>query len=52
MQSHEHKQTSQETEERSRRRESMERLLDDVRQDAEQAPKEYLRETVVPGGGE
>lgn len=52
MQSLEHKQTSQETEERNRRQESMERLLDDVRQDAEQTPKDYLSETVVPGGGE
>ena len=52
MQSLNHKQSSQETEERTRRQESLEILLEEIREDAEQNPKDYLNETVVPGGGE
>ena len=52
MKSLKHKQTPQETEERARRKESMDLLLEEIRKDAEHDPKDYLQETVVPGGGE
>ena len=52
MQNLKHKQTSQETEEHTRQQVALERLLDEIREDAEDTPKDYLSETEVPGGGE
>jgi len=46
------KPSAEETPERTLRKEALDELVHAVRRDAQREPKEYLEETIVPGGGE